>query len=211
MGTTTEAAARRKFGLLDAMILVVAAALSLFWLRERSRMVFELISFDAGHSPRYSTLMTARGGLELVVPILAPLTCASIVLRSRPPRPSRRRVLCQPGLVACLAASMVFVFHLAKRIAAMAAWGLVSLSNPSSGNYFFGPSPYDDNELGEAAAFAGVAVLGAWLTLAVGRRWRPEASWVDRLGRLLGLAWIATIPFEIAFKALWPLGLTGQL
>ena len=45
----------------------------------------------------------------------------------------------------------------------------------------------------------GYAVAAAWLALAVAGRWRPERSWIDRLGRVLGVAWIvitaaATIP-----------------
>ena len=33
-------------------------------------------------------------------------------------------------------------------------------------------------------------VATAWMALALGRRWRPEPSWVDRTGRALGFAWI---------------------
>ena len=36
----------------------------------------------------------------------------------------------------------------------------------------------------------GLAVLASWVTLVAGRRWRPEPSWVDRLGRALGLLWV---------------------
>jgi hypothetical protein len=36
----------------------------------------------------------------------------------------------------------------------------------------------------------GLAVIGAWLVLASGRRWGAEPSWIDRLGRLLGACWI---------------------
>ena len=37
---------------------------------------------------------------------------------------------------------------------------------------------------------AGYAVAATWVVLAASGRWRPEKSWVDRLGRALGLAWI---------------------
>ncbi|MHB1557681.1 MAG: hypothetical protein ACYC61_09395 [Isosphaeraceae bacterium] len=29
-----------------------------------------------------------------------------------------------------------------------------------------------------------------WLVPAVAGRWRPEKSWIDRLGRALGITWI---------------------
>jgi hypothetical protein len=44
------------------------------------------------------------------------------------------------------------------------------------------------------AAFSapcGFTVAAIWLLLALSGRWRPERSWIDRLGRLLGLVWMA--------------------
>lgn len=44
------------------------------------------------------------------------------------------------------------------------------------------------------AAFSapcGFTVAVVWLLLALSGRWRPEKSWIDRLGRLLGVVWIA--------------------
>ena len=38
--------------------------------------------------------------------------------------------------------------------------------------------------------FFGPAVLVSWTTLLLGRRWRAESSWVDRLGRAVGVFWI---------------------
>jgi hypothetical protein len=35
------------------------------------------------------------------------------------------------------------------------------------------------------------AIAAAWLILALSGRWRPERTWIDRLGCLIGLAWIA--------------------
>jgi hypothetical protein len=37
---------------------------------------------------------------------------------------------------------------------------------------------------------AAYGVAGAWLALALAGWWRPEPSWVDRLGRALGLGWL---------------------
>jgi hypothetical protein len=33
-------------------------------------------------------------------------------------------------------------------------------------------------------------VPGAWLFLALSGRWRAQADWIDRLGRILGAFWI---------------------
>jgi hypothetical protein len=39
--------------------------------------------------------------------------------------------------------------------------------------------------------YLGLAVLASWLTLRAGGWWRAEPSWIDRLGRALGVLWIA--------------------
>jgi hypothetical protein len=39
-------------------------------------------------------------------------------------------------------------------------------------------------------AYPATAVAGAWLILLLAGWWRPEPSWIDRLGRVLGLGWI---------------------
>jgi hypothetical protein len=39
----------------------------------------------------------------------------------------------------------------------------------------------------------GCAVGMGWGALALSRRWKPEPGWVDRVGRVLGYAAIATV------------------
>jgi hypothetical protein len=41
------------------------------------------------------------------------------------------------------------------------------------------------------------AVAVAWLALAVTGRWHPERSWIDRLGRALGLGWLVIFLLSI--------------
>ena len=46
----------------------------------------------------------------------------------------------------------------------------------------------------QMAAFSapcGWTVAAIWLVLVLSGRWRTERSWIDRLGRLLGVVWIA--------------------
>jgi hypothetical protein len=40
------------------------------------------------------------------------------------------------------------------------------------------------------APAVAAAVVVTWAMLAVGGRWRPPPTWLDRDGRLTGLAWI---------------------
>jgi hypothetical protein len=39
-------------------------------------------------------------------------------------------------------------------------------------------------------AYVASAIAGAWLTLVLAGCWRPERTWIDRLGTALGLGWI---------------------
>ena len=47
--------------------------------------------------------------------------------------------------------------------------------------------------LSVVATLIGLAVLVAWIVMKAKRQWRPEASWIDRFGRLLGWGWILMI------------------
>jgi hypothetical protein len=45
------------------------------------------------------------------------------------------------------------------------------------------------------------AVLGAWTGQFMTRRWRPESSWIDRAGRMLGAFWIVLLVMLYALRA----------
>ncbi len=47
-------------------------------------------------------------------------------------------------------------------------------------------------------------IAGVWLGAVLGGRWRPEPTWFDRLGRLLGFAWIAVSVARNASMSLLP-------
>ena len=58
----------------------------------------------------------------------------------------------------------------------------------------------DDEEDAAIEEAVPAAVVLAWLVLLLTRRWLAEASWIDRAGRCLALAWIAMIPlFVVGF------------
>jgi hypothetical protein len=191
--------ARRRFRLLDAMILVVATALGfaisqwighatdgeVSWgaLREDFR---ECVDQYAGKGWPGVTQEASILGLMtawLVMPLGAMWTLALIPIRLLGPRPRLRRLARQPGMLATCAAGVTIVFlGLCVMVAALLAepvvFDLFSLSTP--GAWFCAPM------------FVGWSVLISWASLLVGRRWRAEATWVDQLGRAVGLCWIVT-------------------
>jgi hypothetical protein len=109
---------------------------------------------------------------------------ALLFLRLLQPRPVVRGLARQPGFVASL---VLFV------------GGSMTFSNVSRNIYLpwrglhftdFFPYLFQTFERAEV----GFAVAASWLVLVVGRRWRPEPSWIDRCGRAGGAYGIMLVP-----------------
>ena len=109
----------------------------------------------------------------LAFPFLIVWTISLLVLRLRRPRPELGLLWRQPGWCGCVAVVAGVAIGLAEE--AVVEW----------------PAP---------TVVVPAAVVIAWLVLLLTRRWSAEASWIDRAGRCLGLAWIAMIPlFVVGF------------
>jgi len=114
-----------------------------------------------------------------VSPLPMAWTLAALVLRLRSPRPSMRRLMHQPGAVASTAATMMILIG--------AIHYLLDLHKAS-----WHETPF------EYTVFSlGCGVGAAWLILALGMCWRAERSCIDRLGRVLGVYWIAMVPLVL--------------
>ena len=161
---------RRRYGLLDVMILVAAMAMSL----AASRHVTSTTNqrWDFGHPRRLIHIVHDHIGLLLFF-----LSTACLLIRLRPPRPARRRLWCQPGFAACAAAVMGMVIMaivvVISNHARLGGWGNFAMQ------VFWRHWPC-----------SGPAVAGAWLALIVAGCWRAERSGIDRLGRVLGACWL---------------------
>lgn len=180
--TTAKATARRRFTLLDIAILVAASACGLAvvgWLNSLIK------GQDAGNILGYLVrLYVSRQfgeagtiAVMLALPMMAAWTMALIPLRLIRPRPRFRRLACQPGWMACCAVV------LALGIAAAISGAVLAIQGRAQALSLLEGSPV------LTLAF-GPAVLASWMALILGRRWRPEPSWVDRLGRILGVVWV---------------------
>jgi hypothetical protein len=177
----------RRLTLLDVMVFVAMAASGIASLRGFTPDGF-LTNRALLHPIRY----------RLVAPLLPcglVWTLAVLLLRLGPARPPRRYLGRQPGTVACVAAVSVAVAGatalLLVMIASFYTGGAdIALTGWFLPHFLEGMSPY-----------MGFGVLVAWTMLAVNKSWRPEPSWIDRMGRIMGLFWVATIPFFA-----WPSG-----
>jgi hypothetical protein len=120
-----------------------------------------------------------------VCPFLLMWSAAVAVLAFVPPRPPVWRLVRRPGIAAC--------------VAVIAAFAALTIALPGTliAPTTFGGGPLAVNwPAWRIAAFfalprtAALAVIVSWLTLAQSARWRPESTWLDRLGRALGACWI---------------------
>lgn len=193
----------RSFSLSDAMIFIAAFAVGFavdripgwIWLPDLAQR-----GNAASHAFNY---FHAIGAIHQgSVPFLAAWTVAFLVVRLRRPRPALRRCLREPGMVGCCAASVGVLVN-ALRVLVMAI-----AYSPERGTRFF----YSGGAIKGYAEDAGFAVIGSWVGLALVRGWKPLPCWIDRLGRTLGLLWIALIGVYLveylihAYVKLWMTG-----
>jgi hypothetical protein len=191
LASSSRVSPRRRFRLLDAMILVAATAFAsgLMLLMEQITQgqiswsalpaLFESDSriFGSAKHEQMIYLFVSAAFLVtlLALPFAAMWTLALIPIRLTGPRPRFRRLSCQPGMMAAISAGVALA--LVGMQTAVVFW-------QASDN------PYAIVALAGVPVYPGLAVLIAWITLLVGGRWRGEPSWVDRLGRALGIYWI---------------------
>lgn len=175
----------RRFTISDTMVLIASLAAGLAWTAQGWK-VFQA-SEQTTHEWGILWKCTMLGSV-MSLPCLLALTLGTIGLRIRRPRPSWRRVSRQPGTTACLAV----LVGLAIAIPILAGWFAIQIrrSQVSSDELYKAIPGVLLEIMSMAAAPLGVSVLIVWLVLAIQGRWRRERSWIDRLGRIVGAAWI---------------------
>lgn len=161
----------RRFTIADAMILVGAAATAFFGIRSG-------VSFS-GSGRLIDSI------IDVASYLLLSFGTAAVILRAVPPRPPLRRVRRQPGLIACVAVLITG-----------SAWSIGLTISLEYAEPFYHPVPallpILIDRLPEVDRNA-LAVVVAWSTLALSGRWHAERFWIDRLGRAIGLLWIAAL------------------
>jgi hypothetical protein len=131
--------------------------------------------------------LQAEGWMNWLPPfvgfVLAFGSALMLAFRARRPRPSIRRISCQPGAVACFAMVTSVAALLADSFARDAVNDRLEAWTYS---YYLSDQAF---VLGRHYLLASVVVV-CWSLLAMGRRWRPEPGWIDGIGRALGWSWI---------------------
>jgi hypothetical protein len=170
----------RRFSTPDLIILTAATVAGLAWLW----LVAALEGFY------FNALPTAA---LIADPLLSTWTLAWLTFRFRGPRPRWRRLVRQPGA----AVGFVAVLAWPASMVVMLRWGAdVHHGTPDLVAFAY-------VLLASATMLGGFGVLVAWAGSAADGSWRPEGSWVDRMGRALGVGWIAlSVPSGILLRTL---------
>jgi hypothetical protein len=181
-----SAAATRRLNVGDALILIAALCLGLAGIRDRIRTLPSRAYWWADECRKFRQDLTSVPPMspedyEFSVHSLAfyisdecqawllgtliGLTPAQILLRMRQPRAPWHSLLRQPGFMACLAALCGYLVD--------QGWDRTL-------------------RLGVARFpfWTSLAVLSVWAVLLLFRQAQAEKSWIDRLGRALGVGWI---------------------
>jgi hypothetical protein len=176
----------REMTLFDGMVLVGAAAVGFRLVgMSQVRAVLE----QGYYLKAYYNYGVAFG--YLVYPVWLCWTFAALAIRLRSPRPRFRRLARQPGFVATFSVSIGALISLALFLLRANKIGS-GPGNPIPTMYFL-RLPFDLFWL----------IFGAWLAQILNRKWRSEASAIDRFGRLLGFGWIAFFLFEAFWSFLY--------
>ncbi len=195
----------RTFRLSDAMVLITATAVGLAIFKPYYGVTRVYWLPPVRFAPRFLGRVNGLWScLVLASPFAIAWTLAILGLRLRRPRPRWRRLIRQPGLVAGLLAATVLVFRLAGF--ATMCWRVgndprLAVWNPRldrPGGCIVAGDPgllwFDTDHFLGTMAMIGLAVASSWMLMRASGRWRPERSWIDRAGRVLGWCWIAALP-----------------
>lgn len=172
---------QRRFRLLDAVVLVAAAALML----STGRLVQWFWAW-ATPTSSFSTWETRRMAWSLSLAALSLALAFPILTRSAARKGMRSGA---PGLLVPAVIAVV----LAVRAGTWLALGEIGRAFEGRPGFYRPEWPievmnYFGNEFcGEVT----VGIAASWLALAIVGRWNPEPSWDDRLGRFIGLLWFA--------------------
>jgi hypothetical protein len=186
MNPPRSPASNRPFTLVDAMVLVAAAAAGFGLVRGWLALRSQPPQFDGGTVLRGAILADFDDWYTAARLILLVLTMAVIPLGLRHSVPTRLGRWSRPGMIVPFAVALAALACLLGEQAFPLAVGLHAVyATPAHRLYFIISEAVS---IGRTATAIGVA----WLTLALAGRWEREDDWVGRLGRALGFAWIGT-------------------
>jgi hypothetical protein len=188
----------RKFRLLDAVILVAAVAVGLVWVRAEQVREGFLRQFGEGRFPTpyiertFGWLGNACFEADgYILPCAATLTLAITALTLQHHRRALGRVTRQPGALACIAASLAILLEMLQgcletfRSIVVLGW---KLEDHRPHIHFVWSTSLIPTV---TPTGSGLAVAVVWGILLLGGRRSRKSDWLELIGRVVGLFWIA--------------------
>jgi hypothetical protein len=176
-----EAKTPKRFSLIDAMVLVAATGIGL----ARGRSV-------AGSG------LTLQIIVEYVVSMATMWTLAILALNLTRYATTRRELACRPGFSALVAVVVVRAIEIIQLV--------IDESRIDERFLFRGVTTWIDRiwallnvDMALYQCSIAGAVAAVWLTTAMAGCWRPEKTWIDRVGRCLGVFWLlAAVAYSLS-------------
>jgi hypothetical protein len=171
----------RRPQIIDLMILVCAVAIGMYV----SRQAESRIKWGTGLSqaaPPWS--MRTIDWIETsVLPWVVLMALATLIIRLRHPRPTLRRILRQPGAVACTLGMMTIGFGFLRLVISEI---INSLNHVTTASNLY----QLDSLLTNGKGLSGSFIIGGWVALAFSGSLHRERGWIDGFGTLVGAIWV---------------------
>ncbi len=186
---------QRRLNFVDLAILVLATAVGLVAIRQDLEALFSRPSGGFLHPDFYlwTNPLILFKSVTVEVWLMA-WTAGWLILQLRQPRLRLRQLSRQPGFVACFSSVIITL------AAGPPTWALIS-SITSGRNGWVDRMVWSDL----VSSQIGAAVLAGWMLLVASGRCRIRAGWLDRVGQVLGLIWVAMIPANLLHFFWWSL------
>jgi hypothetical protein len=189
MTHTDDPSPKRRFGLIDAMILVAAAAAAFGCMRA----ILPTIAGSPDGSIAYYRASIVVGPVAATA-----ATLAALLIRAWPPRPAGAAWKGRPGFVASLAATAACSLIVADILIDRGAY---NLRYAQSGRF----AAIAVSHIAPMILPVSLAVGGAWLALWLAGMWRREKTWIDDLGIAVGASWIALEATRMSYRLTYSL------
>jgi hypothetical protein len=181
------------------MILVAAAALATVGLETLHRHTTPSYFVDLSWKQTWHTRL--HHASQVVVVLLAVsgvATLASSVARHRGGAP-------RPGIVACIAASLGCLVRGVTILMTGLDIQRTAGARGAAWRWQQNAISYVADSVGSLAESAALAVVAAWIVLAMTGLWRRERTRIDDMGIAVGCGWIALHVASVAYFTIWNL------
>jgi hypothetical protein len=166
----TMGATARRFGLLDAVILMAALAAGFYLARACWYETFAPTKLP----PIVRSPFVFRAVHDECAVCVAALSAAMLILRLRRPRPLLPQVFQQPGFVGCLATTVVLGMCIVNKVPERSISSIVLVASIAN----------------------AYSIVAAWFAVLFAGSWNPEPGWIDRMARTLCVFWLVA-PFVL--------------